>query len=294
MIVTGANSGLGKETVVALASAGARVVLCARDESRGAEALFEAQQRSGSDRISLEYLDLASVASITAFAERIGANHDRLDVLVNNAGLVLDQRWETAEGVELMMGVNHLGHHLLTDLLTDLLVASAPARVISISSVAHRRVGRRLTSEHLAAADSFRAFRQYGRSKLANILFTTELQRRLGPRGVTAACCHPGLVRSGFGSEGDHAVIGPIYEVFGRVLMVSSAVGARTQIGLAATDDVEPFAGRYLVRGRVHRPSRLARDRAHASWLWEESDRLLAGAGGPTTAGDGDRARPLA
>lgn len=281
VVVTGANSGLGLETVVELAGAGADVVLCARDPARGEAARAEAARRSGSDRIELASLDLASFASIHAFAEGFLAGHDRLDVLVNNAGLVLDERRETAEGLELVMGVNHVGHHLLTRLLRERLEASAPSRVVAVSSVAHRRVLRPLDEAALAGeeGDGYDAFLQYARSKLANLLFTRELDRRVRSHGVTAVCCHPGLVRSGFGAEGDHAVIGPLVQAVGRVVMIGPARGARTQVALAGADGVEDLAGAYVVRGRVHRPSRLARDAGHAAWLWEATDGLVARAG---------------
>lgn len=330
VIVTGANSGLGLETVVALARAGATVVLCARDPERGAGALDRARRRSGSDRIELASLDLASVASIGAFAEWFGATHERLDVLVNNAGLVLDDWRLSDDGLEMTMAVNHLGAHLLTRLLVDRLIASAPSRVVNVASVAHRFVTQPLAAEDLwsgaarrgdptstawslrgAAEETVRReqvqsalpltvvggtdpFLQYCRSKLATILFTREAARRLGPHGVTVACCHPGLVRSGFGGGGDHAGIGVLVATMGWLVLIGPRRGARTQIRLAGAPDVERFAGAYVVRGHVHRPSRLARDDAHAAWLWDESERVLAsiGAGPGTGPGAGPGTGP--
>lgn len=279
VVVTGANAGLGKETVVALARAGAHVVLCARDAARGAAARDEARRRSGSDRVDLAALDLGSVASIHAFAQGLLADHDRLDVLVNNGGLGCDEREETIDGFERVMGVNHLGHHLLTRLLAERLAATDGSRVVSISSVAHRRVLRPLTPDALDGAGTYNPFLQYARSKLAVVLFTRELARRLGPRGVTAACCHPGLVRTGMTTETDEEATGHRTMALAGRFMKDPLAGAREQVALASTAAPTSFQGAYVVRGQVRRPSRLARDPAAARWLWEESDRRLAAVG---------------
>lgn len=180
------------------------------------------------------------------------------------------------------MAVNHLGAHLLTRLLSDQLVAAAPARVVNVASVAHRFVTQPLTAQDLGVIGRTDPFLQYCRSKLANIAFTREAARRLGPHGVTVTCCHPGLVRSGFGRDGDHVGIGVVVSTMGWLVMVGPRRGARTQIRLAGAADIERFAGAYVVRGWAHRPSRLARDDAHAAWLWDESERVLATIGAGT------------
>ncbi len=280
VVVTGANAGLGKETVVALAGAGAHVVLCARDADRGAAAVEEARRRSAGGEVALASLDVGSVASIHAFAERFRADHDRLDVLVNNAGLSRDEREETVDGLEAVVGVNHLGHHLLTRLLAAPLAAAPGARVVTVASVAHRRVLRPLTRAALEGRDGeWDTFVQYARSKLANVLFTRELARRVDADGVTAVCCHPGLVRTGMTTEASDTETGQRTMALAHRLMKDPAEGARLQVALAATPDLVGLQGAYVVRGRAHRPSRVARDAAHARWLWEESDRMLAEVG---------------
>lgn len=279
VVVTGANSGLGHVTARALAEAGAHVVLACRDRARGEEARAAIAAAAGHDRVELRPLDLGDLASVRACAEGLLSDLPRIDVLVNNAGLMVDSRRETADGFEMMVGVNHLGHHLLTTLLAERLVASAPARVVVVGSVAHRVVRRPLDAAALMGEGRFSPMVQYGRSKLANLLFARELGRRLGPRGVTVAAVHPGSVRTGFGADGDHGLIEPLVQAFGRLVLIGPERGARTQIALAAADDgaVAPFHRAYAVRGRAHRPSRLARDDAQAAWLWAESERLVAG-----------------
>jgi NAD(P)-dependent dehydrogenase (short-subunit alcohol dehydrogenase family) len=178
IVVTGGNSGIGKEAAVELVGMGAHVVVAARNRAKGEAALAEITHRSGRDTAVLADLDLASIASIRAFADSFLASHNRLDVLLNNAGLTLRKRRETTDGFEMVFGVNHLGHFLLTSLLRDRLVASAPARVVNVASDAHRYARRGLDFDDLMATKRYRPFLVYGRSKLANILFTRELARR--------------------------------------------------------------------------------------------------------------------
>ncbi|HRW39155.1 MAG: SDR family oxidoreductase [Acidimicrobiales bacterium] len=280
VIVTGANSGIGFETALALAEGGATVVMAGRSEAKVARAVEEVAERTGSTRVVAGALDLASFASIRSFAAWFLDEFDRLDVLVNNAGLVLDERRETEEGFEQMFGVNHLGHFLLTDLLRERLVASAPARVINVASVAHRAARRGMTRDDLQHERRFRSFAVYGESKLANVLFTRELARRLDGTGVIVHCVHPGSINSGFGADGDAAVLGSLIALLGRVVLRSPRFGARTQVWLASTDDpaVVGTTGGYFSWKRRWRPSRAARRPDEARWLWEQSERLIAAA----------------
>lgn len=277
-LVTGANTGIGKETSVALAAMGATVVMTARNPERGAEALAEGRRRSKSDRVELGELDLGSFASVRAFAAWFLDRHDRLDVLVNNAGLITDTRRETSEGFEEMFGVNHLGHVLLTDLLRDRLVASAPARVVVLTSVAHRLALGGLNRADLQGEWSFEGIASYGQSKLANLQFARELARRLDGTGVTVNAVHPGAVNSHFGRDGDTGAIGVIVKYLGWLLLRSSKGGAKTQILMAssAKERVATSTGGYWSHGRRWRPSRAARNDEECQWLWDESERLIA------------------
>ncbi|MEO6628063.1 MAG: SDR family oxidoreductase [Aquihabitans sp.] len=277
IVVTGANAGIGKETAVALAGMGATVVITARNRSKGTDALAEVQRRSGSDRVELADLDLASLASVREFAAGQLERHDRLDVLVNNAGGITDVRQETADGFEQMFGVNHLGHFLLTNLLTDRLRASAPARVVVVSSVAHRFAITGQQRSDLQSTVGFGGMSAYGRSKLANAQHALELARRLEGTGVTVNCLHPGSIRSHFGGDGDTGALGAFIKIFGRVVLRSPESGAKTSILLASSDlsRVAGTTGGYFSHGRQWKPSRRARNVEEARWLWEESERLV-------------------
>jgi NAD(P)-dependent dehydrogenase (short-subunit alcohol dehydrogenase family) len=279
VVVTGGNSGIGKEAAAALAAMGATVVITARDEAKGQAALEEIHRRTGSERVEVMALDLADFASIRAFASQLLDRHDRLDVLVNNAGGILSQRLETVQGFEMTFGVNHLGHFLLTDLLLDRLKASAPARVITVSSFGHRFAVSGLSFADLQSEHGYWAMDAYAKSKLANILFTRELARRTVGTGVTANTLHPGVVRTGFGNADDTTGLERLTIASTSAFYVSPERGARTTVFLASDPDVAPRTGGYYVRCREHRPSRAARDDAAARRLWDVSEQLVADSG---------------
>ncbi len=203
VVVTGANSGIGKATAEALAGAGARTVLTARSETSGREAVADIRRSTGSDDVELVLFDLADLDSVRRGAADLLERCDRIDVLVNNAGLILSERTETKDGFEATFGINHLGPFLLTTLLLDRIIASAPARIVNVSSTAHRSARRGLDFDDLQSTKRYTGMQAYGRSKLANILFTTELARRLEGTGVTANAVHPGTVATGFARDGD-------------------------------------------------------------------------------------------
>lgn len=272
ILVTGVTSGIGLETAVALARGGARLLVTARDEVRGQTSLDEIRRRSGSASVEVVALDLASLDSVRACAAEVARRTNRLDVLVNNAGLVVGERQLTADGFEMTIGVNHLGPFLLTNLLRPLLVASAPARVITVASFAHRQGDLRpddLMWEHR----SYRSMAVYGTSKLANILFTKELARRLGGSGVTATCLHPGTIRSGFGHSGHPALklgLGLVARFF-----TDAEHGAATTVHLAGSGEAADWTGIYADRRRIATPSKAAQDPDLARRLWAESARLV-------------------
>ena len=277
VVVTGGNSGIGRESCLALAGMGATVVLGARDVAKGEAAVAHVRRMTGAgERVQLGLVDLASFRSIHDFAAEVLDRHDRIDVLLNNAGLILDHRLFTDEGYEMTFGVNHLGHFLLTDLLRERLVASAPARVVTVASIAHRLVGGRLERYDPQSEAGYAGFDVYCRSKLANVLFTRELARRLDGTGVTATCLHPGMIRSGFGRQGDHTIIDVLVGALGWLVLASPRAGARTSIHLASSPKVAGQSGAYYAHRRRHRASAAGRDDGSAAWLWAESERLVA------------------
>jgi NAD(P)-dependent dehydrogenase (short-subunit alcohol dehydrogenase family) len=273
VLVTGANTGIGLETAAALAQMGADVVITARDPAKGNAALAEIRRRHPDARVEAMELDLSRLDDVRAFAAAFKEHHDRLDVLVNNAGLMLGERSVTQDGNETTFQVNHLGPFLLTHLLLDLIKASAPARIVNVASTAHR--GGRLDFSDLQSERSYAGMRVYGTTKLCNILFTRELARRLEGTGVTANSLHPGTVRTGFGQDGDAKGFMRIGLALGRPFFLSPAGGAKTSVYLASSPDVEGESGGYYAKSRSSRTSARARDDEAARRLWEVSEQLV-------------------
>jgi NAD(P)-dependent dehydrogenase (short-subunit alcohol dehydrogenase family) len=255
---------------------GATIVLACRSEEKAEAAAADVKQRSGNDRVHVIWLDLADLASVEACARAIQDRWGRLDVLVNNAGGMWTERHTTEQGFERTFGVNHLGHFHLTNLLLDRMVASAPARVVNLSSVGHHYAVGGMRWEDLQSQRRYSAMRAYSQSKLANILFTRGLARRFRPAQVTANAAHPGPVRSGFGMDGDMKGLVGLGNRLIRPFEISAAMGARTSIFLASDPSLDGKTGGYWVRGRPGHMSRAARDDASVERLWRESERLLA------------------
>ena len=280
-VVTGANSGIGRETALGLARAGATTVLACRDPGRAEAAAEEVRRRSGSADVHVVRLDLADLKTVGDAAEEIVGRWDRLDVLVNNAGGIWSTRQVTAQGFEQTFGVNHLGHFFLTRLLLARLRESAPSRIVNLSSVGHHMAQMGMRFGDLQTEGRYVSLAVYARSKLANLLFTRELARRLQGTGVTANAAHPGPVRSGFGMDGDLRGIEGLGNRVVRLFEISAEAGARTSLYLATSPDVAERSGGYYVRSKPGHMSRPARSDAAAERLWQVSEELLAGAGFP-------------
>jgi retinol dehydrogenase-14 len=279
VVITGGNSGIGLEAAVELGRMGADVVITARDINRGAAAVAEITRRTGSGTVGLVHLDLCDLASVRQAADDLLARCDRIDVLINNAGGILSERSVTVDGLEATFAGNHLGHHVLTNLLLDRLEASAPARVVVVASLAHRWAVRGMSWDDLDRTGNYRSADVYAESKLANVLFTMELAQRLVGTGVTANVCHPGPVRTGFGSADDTTGLERIGMLVSRPFLVTASRGAEPLVYLAASPEVTGVTGAYFSGGYlpgVHQrsPSRAARDPQAARRLWELSDQL--------------------
>lgn len=270
-IVTGANSGMGRATSLALARTGAQVVMLCRSKSRGEAALAEVKELSGSKSVELMLCDLGSMASIRAFSEKFRQKYCNLHVLVNNAGVILPGRHLTADGFELQFGVNHLGHFLLTNLLLDLLKASAPARIINVSSGAHK-IGR-IHFDDINLQHNYSLIRAYAQSKLANILFTYELARRLQGTGVTANCLHPGAVATNMGINRETG-FGTFITGLLKPFFQTAENGAETTIYLATSPEVEGVSGKYFYRKRPVQSSKRSYDVDTATRLWNLSGEM--------------------
>jgi retinol dehydrogenase 14 len=271
-LVTGATSGIGLEASVQLARRGARVLMVGRDPVRTEAAVADVAARSGSKDVLSLLCDFSSQAEIRKLAESVLARLDRLHILVNNAGGVNKARRLTVDGIEATFAVNHLGYFLLTNLLQDRLVKSAPARVVTVASIGHRRGT--LDFDDLGFERGYGVMKAYTRSKLANVLFAAELARRLAGTGVTSNSLHPGAVATNIWS-GAPLWAKPIIFLFFRPSFISVPEGARGMVTLATDPALEGVTGKYYENGQAIEPAPLARDEALAKRLWDVSAAMV-------------------
>jgi NAD(P)-dependent dehydrogenase (short-subunit alcohol dehydrogenase family) len=272
-IVTGANSGIGKATALGLAQMGATVVMVSRNKVKGEEAQNEIKEKSGNDAIDLMLADLSSQESIRQLAENFQQHYEQLHVLINNAGVVNLTRRETSDEYEMMFAVNYLAPFLLTNLLLEKLKASAPARIINVSSDSHE--AGYIEMEDLQSEKQYKFMRSYGQSKLAVVLFTYELARRLQGTGVTANCLHPGFVATNIGQNGVGSIGRGITKLIFSMLGISPEEGAKTSIYLASSPEIEGVTGKYFVKSIPVRSAPISYDETLQRQLWEESAKLV-------------------
>ena len=270
-LVTGANSGMGLATVKALAEAGSHVIMLCRSSERGKEA-FEKLKSQGDYSLDLILCDLGDYSSIRAFADEVKRKYEHLDILVNNAGFIALDRQETKEGMERQFGINHLGHFLLTMELLDLM--SAGSRIVNVASGAHK-VGR-IHFEDINLHKGFNVVKAYSQSKLANILFTKELARRLKDRGITVNCCHPGAVATNMGVDRTTG-FGKTITGMLKPFFLTPEEGAKTAIFLATDESVKDITGEYFYRCRNAKTSKRAEDENLAKEFFEYSEELVKG-----------------
>lgn len=274
VLITGGNSGIGKATAEELARRGARVMITARDVGKGRVAAGQIQEATGAE-IAVGDLDLSRLDSVRSFAQSYANDHDRLDVLINNAGVMAGSRKETPDGFEWTFGVNHLGPFLLTNLLTDLLVSSSPSRIITVSSENHRGAKGGLDFNDLQMSSGYSSSKAYAASKLANILFTVELDRRLRSSGVTANALHPGVVGTSFGKGPDSPRMMGLLMTVLKPFLRKPAQGASTSVFLATAEAAALDAGRYWSDEAPKDPMPAAIDSAAAARLWSMSSQLV-------------------
>ncbi|KAM9224545.1 retinol dehydrogenase 13 isoform 2-T2 [Dugong dugon] len=277
VIVTGANTGIGKQTALELAKRGGNIILACRDMEKCEAAAKDIRGQTLNHHVSARYLDLSSLKSVRDFARKIIEEEKRVDILVNNAAVMRCPHWTTEDGFEMQFGVNHLGHFLLTNLLLDKLKASAPSRIINLSSLAH-------VAGHIDFDDlnwekkKYDTKAAYCQSKLAIVLFTKELSRRLQGTGVTANTLHPGVARTELGRHtGMHTstfssfTLGPIFWL----LVKSPQLAAQPSTYLAVAEELENVSGKYFSGLKEKAPAPEAEDEEVAQKLWAESARLV-------------------
>ncbi|MDQ0200343.1 NAD(P)-dependent dehydrogenase (short-subunit alcohol dehydrogenase family) [Neobacillus ginsengisoli] len=269
-LVTGASQGIGKATAIALAKMKATVIMVSFDQGRGEAALKEIKSMSGNENIELLLADLSSRQSIRQLADRFKQKYTRLDVLVNNAGVMKWKQEFTTDGFESTFAINHLASFLLTNLLLDLLKASAPARILNVSSSA-QAMGK-IEFDDLDSRKKYSGIKAYSQSKLANVLFTYELDRILQGTGVTVNCLHPGVVRTNFGNTGSlfFKISGTLMKPF----MLPPDKGAETSIFLASSPQVEGISAKYFVKKKAVNSSPISYDEMTAKKLWEVSTKM--------------------
>lgn len=272
VVITGANTGIGKETAIDLAKRGARVIMACRDMEKGQAALKEVVENSANEHVSLMKLDLSDSKSIREFADNVNKEEEKLHILLNNAGVMVCPFGKTADGFEMQIGVNHMGHFLLTYLLLDLIKKSAPARIINVSSMAH--LFGSINLDDINSEKSYDKRAAYAQSKLANILFTRSLAKRLEGTGVTAYSLHPGVVQTDLWRHlsGPQQIMMKVVSPFTK----SSSQGAQTSIYCAVEPSLEKESGGYYSDCAPAKCSAKAEDDDMAQRLWELSCRLLS------------------
>ncbi|HEY3820438.1 MAG TPA: SDR family oxidoreductase [Polyangiaceae bacterium] len=271
VLVTGANQGIGKATAIALAAKGAHVVMVARNAEKGRAALAEVEA-AGTAGAELIVADLSSQDQVRRAAAELKAKHRRLDVLVNNAGVFVPERHTTVDGLEETFALNHLGYFLLTRELLDVLQATPGARIVNVSSDAHRSAKMHWDDLQFERTP-YRGFKVYGQSKLANVLFTYELARRLEGTGVTANCLHPGVIASGFGQTYGSAV--SVLIKLARPFLLNTEEGARTSVYLASSPEVAGVTGKYFSKCKPVKSNRVSYDVQSQQKLWSLSEQLV-------------------
>lgn len=272
VLVTGGTGGIGKATAVGLAALGARVGVTGRDRARAERAAADIRAASGNDAVDVFIAELSSQAEVRRLAADVLQAYPRLDVLVNNVGGFWAHRQLTADGLERTFALNHLAPFLLTNLLLDRVKQSAPARIVTVSSGA-QAMGK-IDFDDLMSERKYSGQRAYNQSKLANVMFTYELARRLGGTGVTATVLHPGVVRTAFGAEDPTPMMGAL-TFAARPFMKTPEQGAATAIHLASSPDVEGVTGRYFANRKPKTSSRASYDTAAAARLWQVSADLV-------------------
>src|SRR6266704_3065779 len=269
-MVTGVNLGIGKAT--ALAQRGATVVMVCRDRARGEQARSEITTKSRNKAVDLLQADLSSQQSIRQLVKNVQHHYTHLHVLINNAGAAFPGRRETVDGLEMTFAVNYLAPFLLTHVLLDVLKASAPARIVNVSSESHQSSS--IKMDDLQGMKGYRSLNTYGQSKLAVVMFTYELARRLEGTGVTVNCLHPGFVATNFGQSSTAPVIRTAVKFISRFGM-SPEEGAKTSIYLASSPEVEGVTGTYFVKSIPKRSAAISYDESLQRQLWEQSAKLV-------------------
>ena len=273
VLITGATQGIGKQSAIALGAMGAKLVLVCRNEQKARASIEDIEREGKCKGVELIVADLSSMAEVRRAAQEFLAKHDRLDVLLNNAGVLVTSRKTTVDGLETTFATNHLAYFLMTELLLPALKKTDHARIVNVASHAHKRA-KAIRFDDLQFEKNYSTFDAYSHSKLCNIAFTYELARRLQGSGVTANCLHPGVVATGFGQTYGGAMSWLIK--IAHVFMIDPKKGAETSVYLASSKDVEGVTGKYYDKCKAVPSTKVSYDQAAAKRLWEVSEALVS------------------
>lgn len=275
VLITGANTGIGKETAVSLARHGGKVYIACRSISKGEEAKQEIISRSQSNNVHFLQLDLASMKSIRKFVQEFSYKEDKLNILINNAGVFACPQSETEDGFETQFGVNHLGHFLLTNLLFDMLKRSAPARVVNVTSMLHLQGT--IDKDDIMSKKNYDPFVAYNQSKLANVIFTKELSRRFKSQQICSFSLHPGLINTeAFRHLNDKLrILKPFGKIISFFFFKTPEAGAQTTLYCAMEPGLESKSGDYFNNCKRSKPNQVIEDEELGKWLWDESAKLV-------------------
>lgn len=273
-LVTGANSGIGKEIAIGLAKSGAHVIMVCRDLDRAQAALEDIKIKSGSSSIDLLIADLSSQADIRSLAKIMYERYSALHILINNAGLVLSKRTLSADGIEMTLATNHLGPFLLTHLLLDLLEKSTPSRIINVSSAIQKWAKINLTDLQYEN-HKYQFMKVYGQSKLLMNIITFEFAKRLEGTGVTINCIHPGAVKTSLGSDNSHHIALKCIDKLIKFFFITPKQAAKNILDLAISPEWESISGKYVVKGKAVLSNLVTYDRLLAKKIWGISERFV-------------------
>ena len=271
-LVTGATDGIGKISARVLAEKGAKVIIVGRNPEKSATVLAELKSSSGNENIDLLMADLAVMQEVRDLAEQVISHYDRLDILLNNAGGYFAKHELTSDGLERTFALNHMSYFLLTNKLMELLKSSAPARIVNVSSDAHYGVD--MDFENLNGEQEYKAWKAYQKSKLANVLFTYELLKKV-PADITVNCLHPGFVATNFGHN-NGGFFGPVLKIAQRISAIDPEEGAKTSIFLCSAPEVKGVSGKYFYKCQPKTSSRESRNMDTGKRLWQISSDIAS------------------
>ena len=271
-LVTGATDGIGKVSARVLAELGAKVIIVGRNPEKSAIVLAELKSISGNENIDLLMADLAVMQEVRDLAEQVISRYDRIDVLLNNAGGYFTKHEITSDGLEMTFALNHMSYFLLTNKLMELLKYSAPARIVNVSSDAHYGVD--MEFENLNGEQEYKAWKAYQKSKLANVLFTYELLKKV-PGNITVNCLHPGFVATNFGHN-NGGFFGPVLKIAQRISAINPEEGAKTSIFLCSAPEVKGVSGKYFYKCQPKTSSRESRNMDTGKRLWQISSDIAS------------------